>query len=250
MIRLRAFTLIELLVVISIIAILVALLLPALQQARKTANVATCMTKVRQLGAAMRLYAYDHDGILMPVDHSGDAYWYHEMKPYIGKTAYADSLSETDDSSVNVCPETTIPADPEVSTYAGTATETWGLFSAAGSYGANLWLQPRGVYRNWFPKDQYYTTLDQVDKTSDVPAFADSNWVGSWPEPFDTVPPDLNAGFWSTATGSYMGRFCIDRHSKKINVVYVDGHAESVQLGDLWQQWWHKKWVPTEKSVN
>ena len=62
----RAFTLIELLVVVAIIALLVSILVPALSQARESANKTLCATNLHGLALANCLYAGDHDGFFVP----------------------------------------------------------------------------------------------------------------------------------------------------------------------------------------
>lgn len=65
-VKLSSFTLIELLVVIAIIAILAAILLPTLQQARERGRASSCLNNIKQFGSNWTQYNDDHDGQLMP----------------------------------------------------------------------------------------------------------------------------------------------------------------------------------------
>jgi prepilin-type N-terminal cleavage/methylation domain-containing protein/prepilin-type processing-associated H-X9-DG protein len=82
----NAFTLIELLVVVGIIAVLAALILPALSSARDKANTSTCASNLRQLAVGCIAYSGDHDGQLVPMCDSTPGYkvWRSLILPYIG----------------------------------------------------------------------------------------------------------------------------------------------------------------------
>ncbi|MBI4027808.1 MAG: DUF1559 domain-containing protein [Verrucomicrobia bacterium] len=85
-----AFTLAELLVVVAIIALLAALLLPALNRAKETARKAVCMNNLKQIGYAMRLYATDYNGYMLPPNMNNWVPWV--TYPFI-HTVYPSDLS-------------------------------------------------------------------------------------------------------------------------------------------------------------
>jgi prepilin-type N-terminal cleavage/methylation domain-containing protein len=108
--RQDGFTLVELLVVIAIIGILAALLLPALQRSKLSAQRTICANNLKQVGVAVKLYADEHDGSLPGATKPPAGYWktngidiWTLYKPLI-KNYTGLSGASTPDDHVFACP--------------------------------------------------------------------------------------------------------------------------------------------------
>jgi prepilin-type N-terminal cleavage/methylation domain-containing protein/prepilin-type processing-associated H-X9-DG protein len=248
----QAFTLVELLVVIGIIAVLIGILLPALSRARQQSKTVACLAQLRDFGNAFTMYTNANKGKSLffwdqTANDPGSNYWMAQLRPYHSNV-----------DKLRFCPEA-----PEVSQnamfggYWGTATQGWSFAGAAGSYGMNLWLcrlntPDLNAYITGYPLDKNSFVDLPAKGSSEVPLFADCAWVGGWPQGTNLVPKNfqlgsytgtLNSAALNTSIGQ-MSRFCLDRHHKAINVVFLDGHASTIPLAQLWYLKWNGNYKP------
>ncbi|HLP78555.1 MAG TPA: prepilin-type N-terminal cleavage/methylation domain-containing protein [Candidatus Paceibacterota bacterium] len=191
---LRAFTLIELLVVIAIIAILAAMLMPALSRGKDSARAIQCLGQMRQLGLAVRLYS-DENGDQFPrSQHSafakGDIPWERSIAPMLGSTAV---LWTNLFNGVYHCPSDRKP-DP------------W-------SYGLNVYYE-LGPDDDYTGKPQTWRRATQVPRPASTILFAENN----------SAADHIMAHFWENPSDA--SDVAQKRHNKRANYAFADGHAQ------------------------
>jgi prepilin-type N-terminal cleavage/methylation domain-containing protein len=253
------FTLIELLVVIAVIAILAALLLPALASAKLRAQRINCVSNLKQMTVASFMYWGDY-GLMWP---------YYPLGPGGTFQLWSATLISyhSQVNAVRLCP--TAPERPPLqdTTTWGTADTAWSwavsLPTQRGSYAFNGWLYSGDDPFHNTPAD----TAKRVHHDTDIqhpaltPVFVDSIWVDLWPESSDAPSRDLYNGEQSLNVGK-IGRCTITRHGYGaasnaprnwpagqrlpggINVGCVDGHVNQAKLEKLWDYIWYRGYQP------
>lgn len=257
MIRRSAFTLVELLVVIAVIAVLIAILLPAIGRAKKQGKTVICATNLRALTGTLQSYISDTGKMVAAGGHNGPmALWDYQLLG--GKLTipayYTNGGGHAAKDKIRICPETPRAV---VSGIIGNAVEQWNCNGSTpygksvGSYVINGWLysasDPRAKTiggNRWTAAEVY--KVQGAKNEGMIPVFSDGSWHDFMPKPTDAAPANLQNPGPTTAGDASLARAVMDRHAMAVNVSFLDGHVEKVRLQHLWSLSWSAKWLKTD----
>jgi len=240
----KAFTLIELLVVIAIIALLMAILMPALQRVREQARTVVCRSHLQQWALCMAMYTSEHDGHFMPgIDEdwsTGRYSWIYTLLAY---------HSEPD---MRLCPR----AKRTLEEGGSMPFVAWNVsltnpndFSylkdpiyKIGSYGINWWINDSDLVNGNHDASNKWRRTGHKN-AGRIPVLMDCGFMLLRPEPMD--PPPEQDGEFLWAFGGGMRRACTDRHKGGINMLFMDWSTEKIGLKELWTLKWHRTFDTT-----
>ena len=217
----RGFTLVELLVVLSIVAILVALMLPTVKRAREASRQVACLSQLHHIGMTMVMYGGDYEGLL---PRGNNVIWFKAFLAYLpGSTNHIETYR---------CPA--YPGSDQLICY---VVNAWTFDGTADDVGYEI-------------NDP--TPLDGFDRPSRTLYIADNE--DGWWRPvitsLDNGSLDLN-DVWHFAhlpnslaeEVTYGRRIARNRHGGGPNVLYIDGHTDFLKADamtvDLWCPQWH-----------
>jgi prepilin-type N-terminal cleavage/methylation domain-containing protein/prepilin-type processing-associated H-X9-DG protein len=216
----RGFSLVELLVAIAIIALLVSILLPSLNQARELARRVVCASSSRNLGTALNCYATESDGWLPsaePRDREpvSRLHWFMNAKLLEGVSVSLDYdgdgnlIGPMGAESPLTCPSHERPTETRANPGEPSVTHSYGL-----SYGMNGTFGLGGR-----PDQTEYRRLSEFENPSSVCALSDC---------------------WGTSLGPGVVLYhaCVRdnlvyRHLEAANVVFLDAHVAAIGPGDV-----------------
>ncbi len=195
------FTLIELLVVIAIIAMLAAMLLPALASANESARAIDCLSNMRQLGLAVMLYAQDHHDTFPRSQHSafanGELPWERSLTSELGsKTRSWTNLLK----GIYHCPTDQRPC---------TTTNL--------SYAFNVYFE-LGSDDDYVGKPQTWRRTSNVPRPSATILFCENAGLS------DHVMPE----YWFSPSDA--ADLASHRHEGRANYTFADGHSQLLPL--------------------
>lgn len=242
----RGFTLIELLVVIAIIALLMSILMPALQRVKKQARTVACMSKLKQWTLYFKMYTDEYDNYFMEGfagSSRGNNRWVKAMGEY---HKWEDEIA--------TCPSASKPwFDKNGNATGFSGMEYFGTHSAWGYYQREGWLEPfKGSYgiNGWVnnpepgfhhggkPEKDHWRTPN-VKGAAYVPLFLGAQRYNVWPEHTDP-PPQFDGQTWSGS--AHMSRVCLNRHNGFVNGAFLDWSVRKIGLKELWKLKWHRSY--------